>query len=195
MPMQVKGNAHCTSGTATAQSPPMGSLCDRCSALCCRYFALQIDEPETASQFDDVRWYLVHENVVVFVEKKKWYLGFMSRCKHLMQDNRCAIYERRPRICRSYSTDNCEYHGGDYGYEKLFTSAEQLEKYAVQLLGRPIIPGSRIPKRRPRRPALKLRLVRPPEAGVADHSGNGNGKADGNGNGNGRLSLPILRPR
>ena len=49
----------------------MGCLCDQCSALCCRYFALEIDEPETRSQFDDVGWYLVHENVVVFVEKKQ----------------------------------------------------------------------------------------------------------------------------
>jgi Fe-S-cluster containining protein len=110
------------------------SLCDKCSALCCRNFALPIDNPNTAGQFDDIRWYLCHENVVVFVEDKQWYIGILNRCKHLMKDNRCAIYHNRPRICRSYSTDNCEYHGGDYEYEHLFTSAEQLETYARKRL-------------------------------------------------------------
>lgn len=110
------------------------SLCDKCSALCCRNFALPIDNPRTASQFDDIRWYLCHENVVVFVEDKQWYIGILNKCKHLMPDNRCGIYHNRPRICRKYSTDNCEYHGGDYDYEHLFTSADQLEAYARKRL-------------------------------------------------------------
>ena len=172
----------------------MGCLCDQCSALCCRYFALEIDEPETRSQFDDVRWYLVHENVVVFVEKKKWYLGVMTRCKHLQPDNRCGIYERRPRICRSYSTDNCEYHGGDYGYDKLFTSAEQLEKYAEETLGKSIVltdtPKKRKTKRRGKaKPALKVRLPKRP-TGAASTNGNGSTHPT---NGNGRLPLPIIQ--
>ena len=45
-----------------------GSLCESCAALCCRYFALPIDNPKTARQYDDIRWYLCHENVVVFIE-------------------------------------------------------------------------------------------------------------------------------
>ncbi len=113
----------------------MGScLCDQCSALCCRYFALPIETPATRKQFDDVRWYLVHENCVVFIEKKTWYLAVMSKCKHLQADNRCGIYETRPRICRAYTTDNCDYHGGEYDYDKLFTSAEQLWEYADEQL-------------------------------------------------------------
>ena len=167
----------------------MGCLCDQCVALCCRYFAMEIDEPETRSQFDDVRWYLVHENVVVFVEKKKWYVGIMNRCKHLQPDNRCGIYDRRPGICRSYSTDNCEYHGGDYGYSNLFTSAEQLEKHAEELLGRSIVLPTKKPrKRRSKRPAIKGRLVKRSEPR--------NGKpAAPSANGNGRLSLPVIQRR
>jgi uncharacterized protein len=112
----------------------MACLCEKCAGLCCRYFALPIDNPETARQYDDIRWYLCHENVIVFIEKKQWYLGILNRCKHLMPDNRCGIYETRPRVCRGYSLDNCDYHGGDYGFEKLFTSAEQLERYAKEKL-------------------------------------------------------------
>jgi Fe-S-cluster containining protein len=112
----------------------MSCLCDQCSALCCRYFVLEIDTPETRSEFDNIRWYLVHENVFVFIEKKKWYLGIYSRCKHLGDDNRCGIYATRPRICREYSTENCDYHGGDYNWSKLFSSAEQLQAYADEQL-------------------------------------------------------------
>ena len=112
----------------------MGSLCDQCSGLCCRYFALPIDNPTTVRDYDNIRWYLLHENVVVFIEKKQWFIGVMTRCKHLEPDNRCGIYETRPRICREFSTENCDYHGGDYGFEKLFTSGDQLRTYAEEKL-------------------------------------------------------------
>ena len=111
-----------------------GCLCDQCAALCCRYFVLPIDNPETRAQYDDVRWYLIHENNFVFIEDKQWYLGVYARCKHLQPDNRCGIYETRPRICRKYSTDNCDYHGGEYNWEVLFTNADQLMAYAKEQL-------------------------------------------------------------
>jgi Fe-S-cluster containining protein len=151
----------------------MASLCDQCSALCCRYFALEIDKPTTAEDYDNIRWYLVHENVVVYIHKKRWYLGILTRCKHLQEDNRCGIYKTRPRICRQYSTDNCDYHGGEYDFDVLFTSAEQLREYAEKKLGRSILPRSR-----KRRRKLKLR---PNPRPVAIRSVNGNG-----------LSLAVL---
>ena len=109
-------------------------LCDQCAALCCRYFALPIDNPQTAKQYDDIRWYLCHENVVVFIEKRQWYLGIQNRCKHLTPQNQCGIYDTRPDICRGYSTDNCDYHGGEYEFQELFTSAEQLRVWAIEKL-------------------------------------------------------------
>lgn len=133
-----------------------GCLCDQCAALCCRYFALPIDNPQSARQYDDIRWYLCHENVVVFIEKKQWYIGFMSRCKHLQPDNRCGIYETRPRICREYSTDNCDFHGGEYNFEQLFTSAEQLHLYAKEQLAKPKRNRRRKSSRRP--PPRRLAL-------------------------------------
>lgn len=137
----------------------MSILCDKCTALCCRYIALPIDNPTTARDFDNIRWYLVHENIVVFVEKRQWYIGIMNRCKHLQADNRCEIYETRPRICRQYSTDNCDYHGGEYDYDILFTSAEQLREYAEKKINKKRkrlgkAPISILP--RPNKPRLKL---------------------------------------
>jgi len=122
------------------------SLCDKCAALCCRYFALQIDNPKTAEDYDNIRWYLVHENVVAFIEDNNWFVGMMSRCKHLQADNRCGIYETRPRICRKYSTDNCDYHGGEYQFARLFTSADDLMTYAEKKLGRSLLPRTKKPK-------------------------------------------------
>jgi uncharacterized protein len=167
-----------------------GCLCDKCSALCCRYFALPIDNPDCRKDFDNIRWYLVHENVVVFVEKKQWYIGILNRCKHLQADNRCGIYETRPQLCRSYSTDNCDYHGGDYNYEHLFTSAEQLREFGVKFLreqrqAKTRRKTSRTARKRTRRPA---RLNGAAVLGL----GRTNGHAKTNGNGR-SLSLPLLR--
>ena len=133
--------------------PKNAILCDRCVALCCRYIALPLDTPESASDFDDVRWYLMHENIHVFVEDEVWYIGIAVRCKNLASDNRCQVYETRPRICRGYDTDECEWHGTEYRYEHLFTSADQLEAYARQKLGRSIL-------FRPRKKKPKLKRTR-----------------------------------
>jgi uncharacterized protein len=162
----------------------MSDLCSNCAGLCCRYFALPLDNPKTAADYDNIRWYLCHENCVVFIEKRQWYIGIMARCKHLMEDNRCGIYEQRPRICRGYSTDNCDYHGGEYEFSKLFTSAEQLREYAEEKLNRhrkgkrriTLVPQPKPPKR----------FVRINGNGRNGHNGNHNGKH------NGRLSLPVL---
>ncbi len=126
------------------------SLCEKCVALCCRYFALPIDNPTDVTDYDNIRWYLLHENVVVFIEDGQWYIGVLTKCKHLQPDNRCGIYETRPRICRKYTTDNCDYHGAEYGYDKLFTSAEQLREFAEKELGRSILPRNK--------PAARLKV-------------------------------------
>jgi Fe-S-cluster containining protein len=106
-----------------------GILCEHCTALCCRYIALPLDEPESRRDYDDIRWYLLHEGVSVFVEDGDWYICVQTVCRHLQPDHRCGIYETRPRICREYSTDNCDYHSGDYGWEQHFTCPEHLDEY------------------------------------------------------------------
>ncbi|MGD8450670.1 MAG: YkgJ family cysteine cluster protein [Phycisphaerae bacterium] len=109
-----------------------GNLCEHCTGVCCKYIALPIDTPETKADFDDVRWYLLHENVSVFVEDGSWYINMATPCRHLQADNRCGIYATRPRICRKYTTDNCDYHSGDYGWEQHFTCPEHLDVYVTE---------------------------------------------------------------
>ena len=88
---------------------PNENLCEYCTAKCCRYFALSIDTPRTAADFDYLRWYLLHDRASLFVEGETWYLLVHTVCKHLQDDNRCGIYETRPHICREYTTDGCEF--------------------------------------------------------------------------------------
>lgn len=135
----------------------MKCLCDKCSALCCRYFALPLDNPTTARDYDNIRWYLMHDHVVVYIEKKQWYLAVLTKCKNLRDDNLCGIYENRPRICREYTTDNCDYHGGEYDFEQFFHSAEELETYAkAQLAKKPR--KTEVTRKRDKRGAMKLEL-------------------------------------
>ncbi|MEJ2648594.1 MAG: YkgJ family cysteine cluster protein [Sedimentisphaerales bacterium] len=104
--------------------------CDKCKGLCCRYFALPIETPEDKSDFDDIRWYLCHKDVTVFVEDGDWYLNIKNKCRHLTEkDNRCRIYEKRPNICRKYKHADCDFTEGEYDYELHFTDDRQMEEY------------------------------------------------------------------
>ena len=108
-------------------------LCSYCTAKCCRYFAFPIEKPTTRDDFGHLRWYMLHGRVALFVEDGVWFLMVYADCKHLRADNLCGIYEDRPAICRSYSTDNCEYDD-DAVYEKYFETPEQLWEYALAIL-------------------------------------------------------------
>ncbi len=140
-----------------------GILCEHCTATCCRYVALPIDHPRTPADFDDVRWFLVHAGVSVFVEDGDWYIAFETPCRYLQPDHHCAIYATRPAICRRYSTEDCDYHSGDYGWEQHFTSPEHLDEY-VRQRGRN---GQRRAKR-PAGPQCDRRGVRLPPLVVGD---------------------------
>lgn len=113
--------------------PKGASLCDYCTAKCCRYFALPIDTPDCATDFDYMRWFLLHGQASVFVEDDSWYLLVHTVCKHLQPDYRCGIYLTRPEICRQYSTDNCEYDE-DSTYDKYFETPEQVVEYVEATL-------------------------------------------------------------
>ncbi len=108
--------------------PPGECLCEHCTAKCCRYFALPIDEPKSREECDYVRWFLLHQGATIFVDEGTWYLLQHSPCRHLQADNRCGIYETRPQICRDYTTDACEYDDS-WTYEQYFETPEQFEEY------------------------------------------------------------------
>ncbi|MCK4975401.1 MAG: YkgJ family cysteine cluster protein, partial [Anaerolineales bacterium] len=52
------------------------------------------------------------------------------KCRHLTNgDHRCAIYKKRPKICRGYTTRDCDLIEGEYDYELHFTDDKQMEEY------------------------------------------------------------------
>lgn len=113
---------------------PPEKRCEFCNAKCCRYFALPIDKPTTYDEFDDVRWYLYHEKTSVFVEDGAWFLLVHNDCKALDENNRCRAYATRPKICRDYSVEKCEYDDVVL-FEQYFETPEQVEEYANAILG------------------------------------------------------------
>ncbi len=115
------------------EPPPPGVLihpnCARCTALCCQYVSTEIDIPTTRRDIDNVRWYLMHPGVRVYVEDTgRWFIQFMSRCQNLGDDNLCRIYETRPQICRDLQPTNCEFAlgSGDLHY---FTTPAEFERW------------------------------------------------------------------
>ncbi len=107
------------------------SKCGSCIALCCRYFALEVDRPTVPADFENLRWYLLHERVNVFVEGRRWYIQIFSKCQALGSDNRCTIYETRPAICREYDNDVCDKDEalGESTSDQLFRTIGELEAY------------------------------------------------------------------
>jgi len=125
--------------------------CDKCTGLCCRYFALPIDTPETKEDYDDIRWFLCHKDITVFVEDGDWYISIRNKCKYLSEkDNRCLIYDKRPRICRQYRHSTCDYVEGEYDYELQFISDKEFEEYIKEKIGNNIAEKQKAKKKRKR---------------------------------------------
>ena len=107
--------------------------CQACGGKCCRYVAVEIDEPETKTDFDDILWYVAHRKVSVFIEDGGWYINFDTKCRYLTRDNRCAIYDHKPNICTEHSDDECEESDGESDRIELHTPAE-VEAFMAQWL-------------------------------------------------------------
>ena len=121
----------------------IGPPCHDCTAKCCKYFALQIDKPTTPKEHDHIRWYLLHEHIAVWAQGNDWFLEVRTPCRHLLPDNRCAIYHERPQICREHGwpdaehpDEPCEYFTGDGGYDLYFETAEAFSEWSRAELAR-----------------------------------------------------------
>ena len=110
--------------------------CATCRAACCRYVATQIDEPDCKPDYNNVRWYLLHRDVSVFIDHSDdWYIEFATPCEALDADHRCSIYDQRPLLCRSHGSnddDDCEHLGAESPYRRRFNSAREFEDYLSQ---------------------------------------------------------------
>jgi len=96
-------------------------------ALCCTYVAVEISEPSSVKTATEILWHLYHDQVSVYRDANDdWLVQFETRCRNLKDDNKCAIYETRPHICREYSEESCEVNADDEG-QTFYTPAAFLE--------------------------------------------------------------------
>jgi len=122
----------------------MVKTCESCDAKCCKHVAVEIDVPEQIEDFENIKWFVSHKKVNVFIdEDKNWYLEFLTPCEFLGEKNKCINYDHRPEICKEYGHDECTFHN-EYKDNFLFTNLEDIEKYIkeIYLQGKHIIPSN-----------------------------------------------------
>ena len=112
-------------------SEPEISKCDLCtSSKCCTYVTQAIDTPRSKYDFETLLWQVSHDGVGAYKDEDGWYVMFEGRCRHLLQDGRCNIYDIRPMICRQHSNDYCEYDApAEDGFDLYFPDYESLLRY------------------------------------------------------------------
>lgn len=116
---------------AGAPAGPSTNPCAGCDR-CCQYVALQIDKPVDKADFEQIRWYVLHRGVSVYIdERRDWYIQFETKCDWL-NDGACTHYELRPQLCRDYSVETCERYGDGPGYARLISNEAELEAYLDQ---------------------------------------------------------------
>jgi len=104
--------------------------CPKCKSQCCKSVTIEIDTPHSKKDFDEIKWFVLHENVIVYIDtERKWNLEFVSPCKALDKNGLCTIYKDRPIICRLYpkSDESCVFE--DNPCRKIFTKAEEVTAY------------------------------------------------------------------
>ena len=112
--------------------------CEGC-IKCCSYVVTEIDKPVDKDDFENIRWYLVHKNVSVFIDHDdSWNLEFSTPCEKLDEKGWCSIYEKRPQICRNHKSDDCERNGDYLPYKILFKNIDEFEDWMRR--------GKKVPK-------------------------------------------------
>lgn len=114
---------------------PKGDPCDGCDH-CCRYIAMSIPNPRTKRHFEEIRWYVLHENVSVYIDwEGDWGIEFRTNCRWL-KEGRCTHYALRPNICSDYDPAECERYVTSPAQKVLIRNEEDLERYLAERAAR-----------------------------------------------------------
>jgi Fe-S-cluster containining protein len=110
--------------------------CQKCDGRCCKYVIVNLDDPEDNDDWEELKWFLCHENIFVFIDHEDdWCVEFRTPCK--FQDpktNMCTIYDDRTAMCHQHDPENCEVHGaGEHYWKKAFYTKEDIEKYRKEI--------------------------------------------------------------
>jgi len=86
--------------------------CSSCDT-CCTYLNIVADRPSDEDDVNELLWYINHKNCDInHDEDGGWSILFKAKCELLGQNGLCSIYERRPTVCKTFSSNVC--HGDDF---------------------------------------------------------------------------------
>ena len=109
--------------------------CDECNGACCREICVEIDEPKTVEDWDEIRWMVAHENIAVYVDDEDdWLVEIQTNCSKLDKDNKCIIYGKRPLICKDHKTETCVKNAEDEGEKLRFNTIEEVEAHIEKVV-------------------------------------------------------------
>lgn len=84
----------------------------RCTGHCCRDITINVTPGQLAERVhradehgDQAR---LISSVLVYDRTFEWQdgtLGYLYQCRELLPSGDCAIYDRRPQMCRDYASD------------------------------------------------------------------------------------------
>jgi len=107
-----------------------GKNCHGCDALCCKYVSVEIDEPTCKKDWDQIIWMLHHQDIVIYQDHDDdWIIEFKTKCKNLGEDQKCQIYEERPKFCRNHKANECEYNNEDSPYQTILRNVDDVKAY------------------------------------------------------------------
>ena len=102
-----------------------------CGAACCHYVTVPLDTPRSNEDFDNLRWYLMHEDTHAYKFEGDWVLLVDRRCRHLLPNNVCGAYEKRPQVCKDHEPTDCE-HVAEVQYDLYFDDDAALETWLAE---------------------------------------------------------------
>jgi Fe-S-cluster containining protein len=103
--------------------------CADCDA-CCKYVSVEIDKPTTKTELEDIKFYLYHKGVSVYIDfDHSWNILYESRCDKLDQNGSCTIYEERPPLCKDFDREDCHEQELDDSHKVSFYAPEDLMRY------------------------------------------------------------------
>jgi hypothetical protein len=106
--------------------------CVACRAQCCRYVTVMIDKPTCKLDYDNIRWYLMHQKVHIYIDHDgDWYVESETACENIGKDQLCHMYHDRPQVCRDHGEDDeqCVFVSDEEPHRVRFSTAAEFEAY------------------------------------------------------------------
>ena len=70
--------------------------CRLCNAECCRYITVDLATPKDEEDWDEIKWMLLHEGVIIYVDEDgDWNVEVKTKCKFLDDaTKKCKAYDK-----------------------------------------------------------------------------------------------------